>query len=223
MAVPRVVIVTLAAVALLVFTPSLARAQQDDPVGPFVIDAHVALPSFSSAEAIAAGLGLRSDQLPERGLGFEIGAHVYPLRGRRVTLGLGASLVRARGRQKPSEAEPGEEVDPTEPTEPTIETQFSSIMPQVSLNFGSTRGWSYISGGYGWTRRVTGAADSTLPDGVNLGTVSYGGGARWFVSTHVAFSFDLRFYRLPAQTADTGVPASPGYTMFMGTAGISFK
>ena len=61
-----------------------ARAQQDDPVGPFVIDARLALPSFSSAESIATAWGFTSDQLPERGMGFELGAHVYTLRGRRV-------------------------------------------------------------------------------------------------------------------------------------------
>ena len=220
----RVLVVTLGAAALLALAPSVALAQQDDPVGPFVVDAHVALPSFSSDAGIAEGVGLRTDQLPERGMGFEVGAHVYPLRGRRVTLGLGASLIRARGRQAPTEEpEEDEEAEPAAETEPTVETRFSTLMTQLSLNFGSTRGWSYVSGGYGWTRRATGIADTTFPDGTNLGTISYGGGARWFVSTHVAFSFDLRFYRLPTQVADGDVPNSPGYTMFIGTAGLSFK
>ena len=62
-----------------------------------------------------------------------------------------------------------------------------------------------------------------MTQGAQLLTLSYGGGARWFVSSHVAFSFDLRFYRLPSQDADVDVPASPGYTMFVGTAGFSFK
>jgi hypothetical protein len=194
-----------------------ARAQQDDPVGPFVLDARVALPSFSSAESIATAWGFRSDQLPERGMGFELGAHVYPLRGRRVSLGLGASLMRASAKQDPLED------SETAATDPTVESRISALTPQVSLNFGSSRGWSYISAGYGWTRRTTGDADATLPNGSNVTTVSYGGGARWFIKTHVAFSFDLRFYRLPATVADADGPASPGYTMFVGTAGLSFK
>jgi hypothetical protein len=194
-----------------------ARAQQDDPVGPFVIDARLALPSFSSAEGIATAWGFRSDQLPERGMGFELGAHVYPLRGRRVSLGVGASLLRASGKQDPLED------SETAATDPTVESRISALTPQVSLNFGSSRGWSYISAGYGWTRRTTGDADSTLPNGSNVTTLSYGGGARWFIKTHVAFSFDLRFFRLPATVADADGPASPGYTMFVGTAGLSFK
>lgn len=194
-----------------------ARAQQDDPVGPFVIDARVAFPSFSSAESIATSWGFRSDQLPERGLGFELGAHVYPLRGRRVSLGLGATLMRGSGTQKPLED------SETAATDPTVESRISALTPQVSLNFGSSRGWSYISAGYGWTRRTTGDADATLPDGSRVTTLSYGGGARWFIKTHVAFSFDLRFYRLPATVADADGPASPGYTMFVGSAGLSFK
>jgi hypothetical protein len=195
--------------------PSEARAQQDDPVGPFVIDARIAFPSFSSADSIATAYGFRADQLPERGMGFEVGAHVYPLRGRRITLGLGASLMRARGRQKPAEDAAA--------TDPTVETRMSALTPQVSLNFGSSRGWSYISAGYGWTRRTTGDASSTLLDGSNVRTLSYGGGARWFIASHVAFNFDLRFYRLPATIADTNGPASPGYSMFVGSAGLSFK
>ena len=119
----------LLAASLVAFAPSDARAQQDDPVGPFVVDAHVAFPSFSSADSIAASYELRADQLPERGLGFELGAHVYPLRGRRVTLGLGATLLRARGRQKPAEDAPA--------TDPTVESRISALTPQVSLNFGT--------------------------------------------------------------------------------------
>ena len=192
-----------------------ARAQQDDPVGPFVIDARIALPSFSSAEPIATSYGFRADQLPERGRGYEVGAHVYPLRGRRISLGLGASLMKASGKQKPAEDAAATDV--------TVETRMSTLTPQVSLNFGSSRGWSYISAGYGWTRRTTGDAATTLVDGSKVMTLSYGGGARWFIASHVAFTFDLRFYRLPATVADENGPASPGFSMFVGSAGLSFK
>jgi hypothetical protein len=196
-----------------------ARAQQDDPVGPFVVDARVAFPSFSSAESIATTWGFRADQMPERGLGFELGAHVYPLRRRRVSLGVGASLMQGSGKKEPVLIEGST----TPSTEPTVESRISALTPQVSLNFGSSRGWSYLSAGYGWTRRSSGDADGTLPDGSRVTTLSYGGGARWFIKTHVAFSFDLRFYRLPATVADADGPASPGYTMFVASAGLSFK
>ena len=35
--------------------------------------------------------------LPTRTLGFGVGVHVYPLRSRRVTLGLGGNMVMTRG------------------------------------------------------------------------------------------------------------------------------
>jgi hypothetical protein len=210
---PRAAIVLACSLAWLLGTAP-ASAQPDSPPGPFVVDARVALPSFSSDESLAIPLGLRSDQLPERGLGYDIGAHFYPWRGR-VTLGLGASLLRASATQSPA-------ADAL-PTDPTVESRIAAFTPQLSLNFGTARGWSYVSAGYGWTRRSTGDASDTIVDGPNLGTLSYGGGARWFVTRHVAFSFDLRFYRLPTQEADAVVPVQPGYTMFVGLAGVSFR
>ena len=200
---------------LVLISAVAAGAQPDSPPGPFVVDARVALPSFSSGESLATPLGLRSDQLPERGMGFEVGAHLYPLRGRAITMGIGATLMRAGGSRAP-----GAEALPTDPT---IESRISAFTPQVSLNFGSGRGWSYVSAGLGWTQRSTGDSTDEMVDGSNLFTISYGGGARWFLASHVAFSFDLRFYRLPHQSEDGSVPEQPGYTMFVGLAGLSFK
>ena len=54
--------------------------------------------------------------------------------------------------------------------------------------------------------------------------IHYGGGARWFISQHVAFNFDMRFYRIPEQEAEgTTVPFQPKSRMFLITAGLSFK
>jgi hypothetical protein len=206
----------MAGALLLCGAASPAWAQQPAaPPGPFVVDVRFALPSFSTGEPLATPLGLRTDQLPSRGRGLEIGAHVYPLRGTRVTLGLGATLLRTSGQRAPGE-------DPL-PTEPTIETRFSAFTPHLSLNFGGARGWSYISGGLSWSRRSTGDVDLEVADGARLSGLHYGGGARWFFSSHVGFTFDLRFYRLPPQVDDGVVPDQPGYTMFVGSAGISFK
>ena len=94
---------------------------------------------------------------------------------------------------------------------------------EASPSFGTSRGWSYISGGYGWTRRSTGDQATMIEEGARLLTLSYGGGARWFVASHFAFNFDLRFYRLPFQDADGVVPEQPGYTMFIGSAGVTFR
>ncbi len=210
--------------------PAAAPVSQQppgSPPGPFALDVRLAMPSFNTGSALADPLSLRTDQLPGRGWGLLFGAHVYPLRSKRFALGLGADIVRTSGSQAP---------DPeatTAATDPTIETRFTAFVPQVSLNFGTSRGWSYLGGGYAWTRRSTGDVDADVADGTRLMGLHYGGGARWFISPHVAFSFDLRFYRLPEQAAEgtttggTGslafVPFQPQSRLFLASAGISFK
>ena len=68
-----------------------ALAQQEDPIAPFVIDVRGA---FMSSTRPAARLARprRKALLPSNGIGLDVGAHVYPLRGRIVSLGVGASL-----------------------------------------------------------------------------------------------------------------------------------
>jgi hypothetical protein len=190
----------------------------DAPPGPFALDVRLAMPSFNTGSALADPLGLRTSQLPSRGWGLDVGAHVYPLRSRRFALGLGASLVRSSGSKAP-DPEDENAVD-----DPTIETRFDALVPQVSLNFGSGRGWSYIGGGFAFMRRVTGDVDAELADGPRLRGIHYGGGARWFAGRHVAFSFDLRFYRIPEQAAEgTTVPFQPKSRLFLASVGLSFK
>jgi hypothetical protein len=199
--------------------PAQPMIASDRPPGPFALDVRYAMPSYNTGSANADPLGLRTDQLPGRGWGLDVGAHVYPLRGRRFALGLGASLLRTSGSRAPDPE------DETAATDPTIETRFSALAPQLSLNFGSARGWSYVGGGYAWTRRATGNVDDEVPDGPRGMGIHYGGGARWFVGRHVAFTFDLRWYRLPEQAADddAGVPFQPKGRAFVASAGLSFK
>ncbi len=194
------------------------------PPGPFALDVRWAMPSFNTGSALADPLGLRTDQLPSRGWGLLFGAHVYPLRAKRFSLGLGADLVRTSGSRAPDPE------DDTAATDPTIETRFTAFVPQVSLNFGTSRGWSYIGGGYAFMRRATGDVDADVPDGPRLRGIHYGGGARWFMNPHVAFSFDLRFYRIPEQAAEASttagaatVPFQPKSRLFLASAGVSFK
>ena len=207
--------------------PAAAPVSQQppgSPPGPFALDVRLAMPSFNTGSALADPLGFRTDQLPGRGWGLLVGAHVYPLRRKRFALGLGADLVRTSGSQAPDP-----ESD-TADTDPTVETRFNALVPQLSLNFGTSRGWSYIGGGYAFMKRATGDVDAEVPLGPRLRGIHYGGGARWFMSPHVAFSFDLRFYRIPEQaavdatTADvTAVPFQPKSRLFLASAGISFK
>ena len=198
--------------------PPAVPVTTDRPPGPFALDVRIAMPSFNTGSAIADPLGLRTDQLPSRGWGLDAGVHVYPVRRRRFALGIGAEILRASGSKAPDPE------DANAVHDPTIETRFSALVPQVSLNFGTSRGWSYIGGGVAFIRRATGDIDAEAADWPRLTGIHYGGGARWFMSPHVAFMFDLRFYRIPEQAAEgTEVPFQPKSRLFLITAGLSFK
>ena len=198
--------------------PAVAQDREPEPIGRFAADARVALPNFPDNPEIATALGVTAEDLPGRGLGLSFGLHFYPARLGPVTLGIGGELVMARAsRTLDPETEGGT-------PGPTVNGRFSALSPQVSLNFGSGRGWSYISGGLGWGMLTIEreAAPVDDPDG-SLQTLNYGGGARWFAKEHLAFTFDLRFHRYGAQDATAGRPAYPKGRMMIFSAGISVK
>jgi hypothetical protein len=203
--------------ALLAAAPAWAQPAPTPP-GPFVLDVRFAMPSFNKGSALADPIGLRTAQMPGRGWGWDVGVHGYPLRRKRFALGLGAELIRTSGSRAPDPE------DETAVNDPTIETRFNAVVPQLSLNFGTGRGWSYIGAGLAFINRATGDVEAEVPLGPRLTGIHYGGGARWFLSKHVAFAFDLRFYRIPEQPADgTIVPFQPKSRLFLGSAGLSFK
>jgi hypothetical protein len=175
-------------------------------------------PRFPDDAAIATALNVTEENLPGRGFGLAAGVHVYPARLGKVTLGLGAEWQTSRA----SRTLKGEE--DTDPDSPTVKGSFSAFAPQVSLNFGGRDGWSYVSGGIAWTQMTIEREDAPVADPEGRQTaIHYGGGARWFTMDHLAFTFDIRFYRLPAQDAVTGRPAYPKSTMLVLSAGISLK
>ena len=102
---------------------------------------------------------------------------------------------------------------------------FTSLGPQVSLNFGNGNGWSYLSGGVGLTTwSIVPAGVAPLPvDEDRLRTLNYGGGARWFAKKHLAFSLDVRFHRTRAGVPQAGNPAVPATLLLIIGAGVSFK
>ena len=215
----RLVLLTIAAV--IATAPAWAQQKPDAPPGPFALDIRFAMPSFNTATALADPVGFRTAQLPSRGWGVDAGLQGYPLRRGRFALGLGASIVRSSGSRAPDPE------DTTAVNDPTVETRFNALVPQLSLNFGSSRGWSYIGAGYAFMQRVTADVDAKAELWPRLTGIHYGGGARWFLSPHVAFSFDLRFYRIPEQPADDAasprVPFQPKSRLFLASAGLSFK
>jgi hypothetical protein len=199
-------------------TSALAQSPAPDPPGPYVVDVRVASAAFPDVVTLfPPGAG---DLLaPSRGLGVEIGAHVYLGRLGAARLGWGAGVLKVRGREVPP---------PTASTGPPagaatgpagLEVDLLTVAPQLSFNFGTSEGWSYLSLGAGVTdlavQTVSGVAARRDVDGIL--TLNGGGGARWFMTGRVAVGFDLRLYRLSA--AET-MPASMRFAV---SGGVSFR
>jgi hypothetical protein len=53
-------------------------------------------------------------------------------------------------------------------------------------------------------------------------TINYGGGARWFMKKHLAFSLDLRFYTIRPQETSTRTPLGRTRLIVL-NAGVSFR
>jgi len=188
------------------------------PIGRFVADARVAFPKFKDDQAIASAIGVTLPNLPGRAFGLVAGAHWYPVRLGRVTFGLGGEvLVARRGRTIDTGTE-------DEPAQTTVNARFSALSPQISFNFGSRDGWSYISGGIGVSTFTTERADAPLPDQESRSkTINYGGGARWFAKRRLALSLDLRFYAVNPQEATSVRPGFPRMTLMAFNVGAAFR
>ncbi|MGD9902322.1 MAG: outer membrane beta-barrel protein [Vicinamibacterales bacterium] len=190
-------------------TPAIAQLR--DPVGGLAIDARaltVSLPATAGWTPTALDAG---SIVPGRGWGGEAGAHIVFGPGRHRRLGLGASALWAQGRSTGSEGAA------------QVTTRLTAVAPHVSWNFGHRLGWSYLSGGAGLAR-VASEIDGGAPDPSGWGTVfHYGGGARWFVSQHVAVSLDLRFWALTPRGAIGDRPGGPANTRVAFGAGLSVR
>ena len=189
------------------------------PPGPYVIDVHGASIGIPSGVAffppVAADISV-----PSRGMGFDVGAHVYAGRLGGARLGFGASLVNVRAKEVPARAATPATTPAITPTGPPgVRIDQRTVAPQVSLNFGTEDGWSYLSAGVGFTEIIARTIDlvDARRDTGRLLTINAGGGARWFMTRHIAFGFDARLYRVSA--ADT----TPGAMLFAIAAGISLR
>jgi hypothetical protein len=205
---------------LIVATSARAQEPQERPprIPWFAADLHASVPLFPSSIDLADSRGLTLAELPGRGWGALIGLHFYPLRWRAITFGIGGEVVANRSRSTPP-------ASTTTSTLRSTEEKFLSAAPQLSFNFGKASGWSYLSGGIGVSQW------SLIPDGQNpfpgdserLKTINYGGGGRWFAKTHLAFSFDVRFYAINPGSPYLGHPGSPRTTLKIISAGVSLK
>jgi hypothetical protein len=201
-----------------------ARVNAQEPPPPiprFVVDVHATVPMFpSDSQQLAQSHSLNSTQLlPGQGFGAQLGVHLYLVRWRALTVGIGGEAIVARSTYTPPADAPPDQI--------AVEERLVSAAPQLSFNFGTGHGWSYLSGGVG--RSVLAlhpiGALATDADVEPLQTVNYGGGARWFIKNHLAFSLDVRFYEIqPGTSVAPGViPGSPRMRMVIIGAGVSLK
>ena len=209
------------AAAVLLVAPA-ARAQDPPPRIPLIaLDLHGTLPFFPVDDALAASRNLRVAELPGTGLGLHGALTLYPLTWKAVTFGIGVDAAVGRS-HKGAGTIGGTEV----PLRAVTET-FAHLAPEISFNFGTGNGWSYISGGLGPSVWSITPDDGTAyaADSERLKTINYGGGARWFIKPHLAFSLDVRFYAINPSSPDplSGLPSSPRTRLLMIGAGISLK
>jgi hypothetical protein len=194
------------------------RAQEPPPKIPLVaFDIHATLPRFPSEQALADSRGMTLAELPGRGLGLHAAVTVYPVKWRAITFGIGGEVTANRASQTPVEGTVGVRAS---------QEKFLSAAPQISFNFGSGHGWSYLSGGLGvsqWSLIPDGRDEPFPSDTESLKTLNYGGGARWFAKPHLAFSFDFRFYVISFGTPYLGYPGSPRTTLIIIGVGMSVK
>ncbi len=213
----------LGAFAAVVAGTSRAASAQDVPaenlpIGRYAADARVNVPKFKQDPSIATGIGATTLNLPTRAFGFVLGAHWYPARIGIMTLGVGGEVAGARrGRTLNTGTK-------ALPVDVTVNSRFSAISPQLSFNFGSRDGWSYISGGIGSSTFTAERKDAPLPDPESRSkTINYGGGARWFAKKHVAMSMDLRFYAVNPEEATAARPARSRMTLMTLSVGVAIR
>jgi hypothetical protein len=203
-------------VAALLIVVTQAAAQSTPGPGPWVLDVRgVTTPVPTDAGFYPP---LATTSVPSRGFGLDVGAHVYVLSIKLARIGVGANYVSVRSTavapvvaidDDESIAAPGQRL--------TLAMQI--IAPQVSANFGTRDGWSYLSAGLG-TASITTETAAVMPgrqESGRLRSVNFGGGARWFLRPRLAFGFDLRAHRIAAGagTAKTSV--------FAVAAGLSIR
>jgi hypothetical protein len=199
-----------------------AAAQQKEPLPVFAADLRGIFARHKTDPSVASALQVEPGNLPTRSFGLVAGAHVYALRGKKIALGIGGTMLVGGG----SKTLDIQQADGTVTQGPTVKRHFRSITPEISLNFGHRNGWSYVSGGMlGQSRLYVEREDAPATDPPLRKTLTYGAGARWFAASHLAFSVDVRWYSVAEQPASpaSNIVLEPRTTLMVLSGGISIK
>src|SRR3954468_13990832 len=144
-------VLALAVACVIVVVCVHGRAYGQEPpsrLPRIVVDLHGIIPVFPNDNAQLAKSRCVSDQarqlsvgeLPGAGLGGRVGVHLYLLKWRAMTIGLGGEVLVGRSTSTPID---------TTAAFVAVNESLTSADGQVSFNFGSAHGWSYLSGGIG--------------------------------------------------------------------------
>jgi hypothetical protein len=192
-----------------------ASGQVPSRPGPWVLDIRGVTSAVPTDTTFYPAL--TSTVVPSRGFGVDVGGHVYlfNLGPARVGLGASAIAVRAAASASSTQSDAAEAAEPVQ----RVTMSLRAVAPQLSLNFGSGDGWSYLSAGVG-LGSVNSRTENSSPgerESGRLRMVNYGGGARWFISPRLAFGLDLRAYQLAAGAG------TPRVSIFAAGAGLSIR
>ena len=214
----------LAIAAVLVSTAALAQTSPGPP-GPYVVDVRGTMSGIPSESAFFPTVP-PATLVPKRAFGFGVGGGVYLFKLGPARVGFGVDFANARGTSStPATATttttttsggstPATTTGTASSVPPALDprggidvtTRVSVVSPQISFNFGTREGWSYLSAGYGSASiKSEASGQSAAPrsaaltltnDSERADAINYGGGARWFIKEHLAVGFDFRFQRL---------------------------
>jgi hypothetical protein len=216
-----------AAVLFILLATAPAAAQTRERLPWFTVDAHAATVGLPQAEGWVPTVS-GDTELPGRNWGLSTGATVYPLRLGLITFGAGASVIMGKGSGDSLTIASGSGSNATTRITPVVHTGITSLVPQLSLNFGRKQGWSYLSAGLG-VSKVTSRADAVgqtpaiaVPAAWNS-ALNFGGGARWFMKPHLGAGFDVRFVKLASRSATATLPSAKRTQLWNISAGISIQ
>ncbi|MBI1873600.1 MAG: hypothetical protein HYS05_06900 [Acidobacteria bacterium] len=201
--------------------PAVASAQVpgDLELPPAVVDLRASFARFGQPPDLASTRGLVFRELPGHGWGIDVGAHWYPLRYRKMIVGLGGSLAAATAGANSGIPAPGTS------RAHNVSITYVVLAPELSLNFAGSNGWSYVSGGLGPARLAVTVDATPNPERppATPNALNYGGGARWFITDHVAFTFDIRVFAMSPFLKEGFGLLSPRMNLVFVSAGVSLK
>jgi hypothetical protein len=218
-----------AAVAAVVIAASPAAAQTPSRPGPWALDVRgVTSPVPDDASFYPT---LSAAQIPARGYGIDVGAHVYLFNAGPSRIGVGGNVLEIRSTTTSTITQTVDDGSTSVSAGQSLTLRMRIIAPQLSFNFGSRDGWSYVSLGAG-VASVRTRAGNLLPgssESERLRALNVGGGARWFFKSRLAFGFDLRVHRISAGSAVgstdsvSSTQSTPSMTAMSISAGFSFR